>query len=61
MRAFFAIPIAMLAMLVVAPRPGVAAALTYDFSGTLRLSPVPGSTDALARCARPIPGRGNIG
>lgn len=45
MRAFFLMPIAMLAMLAVAPRPAAATAITYDFSGTLRLNPVPGSTD----------------
>jgi hypothetical protein len=39
MRAFFAIPIAMLAMLAVAPRHAAAAAITYDFAGTLEHGP----------------------
>jgi hypothetical protein len=46
MRRFFAIPIALLAMLAVAPRPVAAAAITYDFAATLEHGPVsdPGNT-----------------
>jgi hypothetical protein len=46
MRAFFAIPIAMLTMLAIAPRPAAASAITYDFSGTLGHGPSgdPGNT-----------------
>jgi hypothetical protein len=39
MRAFFAIPIAMLAFLALAPWPAAASAITYDFSGTLDHGP----------------------
>jgi hypothetical protein len=38
MRAMFTIPIAMLAMLALAPPPAAATAITYDFSGTLAQS-----------------------
>jgi hypothetical protein len=39
MRALFAIPIAMLAMLAVAPLPAAASVITYDFSATLDHGP----------------------
>jgi hypothetical protein len=46
MRTCFAIPIAMLAMLAVLPRPAAASTVTYDFSGTLSHGPSgdPGNT-----------------
>jgi hypothetical protein len=46
MRAFFAIPIALLAALAVAPPPASATAITYDVSGTLSHGPSgdPGNT-----------------
>ena len=39
MRALFTIPIALLAILTLAPRPAAATAITYDFSGTLGHGP----------------------
>jgi hypothetical protein len=46
MRTFFAIPIAMLAMLALAPRPVAASTITYDFAATLDHGPLsdPGNT-----------------
>jgi hypothetical protein len=46
MRRFFAIPIVVLAMLAVAPRPVAASAITYDLAATLEHGPLsdPGNT-----------------
>jgi hypothetical protein len=46
MRAMFAIPIVMLTLLALTPRPAAAMAITYDFSGTLSHGPGgdPGNT-----------------